>query len=119
MAKSFLQNEPVDIANMLRQDHEEIRDRLARAMSYPSPVANVARRLSEICVPHFTLEERRRLLRYGVGCFCRRAVCVIRVRREIQHEGKPLTPLLNMRSRRAHIGGGPDEGGLLCDDGKA
>ncbi len=47
-----------DVAEKLRQDHENIRAGLAQAMQERGPVAVAARRLSELCLPHFELEER-------------------------------------------------------------
>jgi hypothetical protein len=47
-----------DIAEKLWQDHEKLRAGLAKAMQEDAPVANAARRLAELCLPHFELEEK-------------------------------------------------------------
>ena len=47
-----------DIADKLRRDHEQIRAGLARAMQDGGPMGEVAKRLSDLCLPHFELEER-------------------------------------------------------------
>ncbi len=47
-----------DIAGKLRRDHEQIRAGLAKAMQEGGPMGDAAKRLSELCLPHFELEER-------------------------------------------------------------
>jgi hypothetical protein len=47
-----------DVAETLRQEHEQIRDRLRAAMNESAAIAAAARGLSQLCVPHFELEER-------------------------------------------------------------
>jgi hypothetical protein len=58
MASTFALGKQRDLAEMLRHDHEEIRAALARATTGPKPIAGAARRLAELCVPHFELEEK-------------------------------------------------------------
>jgi hypothetical protein len=47
-----------DIAAKLQHDHEQIRAGLARATQEGGSMGDAARRLSDICLPHFELEER-------------------------------------------------------------
>jgi DNA-directed RNA polymerase specialized sigma54-like protein len=56
-AIGFLSNE-MDIAETLGQDHEEIRADLAKTMRQRGAVGEAARRLADLCLPHFEVEEK-------------------------------------------------------------
>jgi hypothetical protein len=56
-AIGFPRNE-MDIAEMLGQDHEEIRADLAKTMRQRGAVGEAARRLTDLCLPHFEVEEK-------------------------------------------------------------
>jgi hypothetical protein len=58
MASTFTVGTQPDIAEMLRHDHDDIRAALAKATKGPNPIAGAAKRLAELCLPHFELEEK-------------------------------------------------------------
>jgi hypothetical protein len=47
-----------DIAEKLRQGHDNLRAGLTKAMQEGGPIADAAKRLAELCLPHFELEEK-------------------------------------------------------------
>jgi hypothetical protein len=42
----------------LRRDHNEIRRELARAQLEAGPIGEAAKRIADLCIPHFELEEQ-------------------------------------------------------------
>ncbi len=48
----------IEISEMLRQDHDEIRRELSLAAAEVGPLAQAAKRLAQLCIPHFEMEER-------------------------------------------------------------
>ncbi len=56
-ARGFPRNQ-TDIADTLGQDHEDIRGDLANIMRRRGPVGEAAKRLADLCLPHFEVEEK-------------------------------------------------------------
>jgi hypothetical protein len=48
----------MDVTQILREDHGEIRSQLAQAVKQRGPVGEAAVHLAHLCVPHFEMEEQ-------------------------------------------------------------
>lgn len=58
MGSKFPKQENHNKISALRQDHDELRAQLGRATMEPGPIGEVAKRVAELCLPHFAQEEK-------------------------------------------------------------
>jgi hypothetical protein len=58
MSATFFPGNGFEIVETLRQDHEDIRTELSRAIDEHGAVGAAAGRLAQLCLPHFEYEER-------------------------------------------------------------
>jgi hypothetical protein len=54
---SFFENGTSDVTGLLRAEHEQITVELSLAVTQAGEIADIARRLAQVCLPHFALEE--------------------------------------------------------------
>ncbi len=57
MKAGFLVNDKSDVTGLLRAEHEKITVELNLAVTQPGEIAGIVRRLAQVCLPHFALEE--------------------------------------------------------------
>ncbi len=57
MKVGFLVNDTSDVTGLLRAEHERITVELNLAVTQSGEIAGIARRLAQVCLPHFALEE--------------------------------------------------------------
>ena len=57
MKARLLENGVNDVTQLLSAEHEQITVELNLAVTQPGEIADIARRLAQVCLPHFAFEE--------------------------------------------------------------